>query len=282
MRFVLITGISSGIGLFLAHLLTKEGFFVIGTLRYDKVPDPELLKQTNFAAITMDLHEDVSIEAGVEQLKSILRENPLYALINNAGYAVPGPLTHLPMAHLKAQFQVNVFGSIRLIQLILPFLKSDNTKARILNISSISGLFASPFLGAYAGSKFALEGLSDSLRRELTLFGIKVILIEPGPIKTLIWQKNLRVEEDFKLSPYALYLTKATKTILETERNALPVESLKDPILAALNSKNPKNRYLIHKNKILFLLLAKFLPSKWVDFLVRRNLTSENSKIRPV
>ena len=144
----MITGISSGIGLFLARLLTKEGFFVIGTLRYDKVPDPELLKQTNFAAITMDLHEDVSIEAGVEQLKSILRENPLYALINNAGYAVPGPITHLPMAHLKAQFQVNVFGSIRLIQLILPFLKSDNTKARILNISSISGLFASPFLGA--------------------------------------------------------------------------------------------------------------------------------------
>ena len=230
----------------------------------------------------MDVADESSIERAFAEITSLTGEHGLYALINNAGIASPGPISHLALDKIKYQFQVNVFGLIKMIQMAFDLLIKQGEGSRIINISSVSGLFASPFLGAYASSKFAVEGLSDSLRRELKLMNIKVIIIEPGSIKTPIWSKHLEAAKDFEDSPYSVYMEKARETILEMEKSAIPVESLKIPVLEALMSSKPKTRYLIRKNKFLFCLLAKYLPVPLVDFLVHRNLRSGKRKIRPI
>ncbi len=282
MKYVVITGISSGIGSYLIKLISAQGYQVIGTYRSIQHIDPLLIRQDNIHLVRMDLSDEASIENAFFEINKITGTHGLYGLINNAGIAVPGPISHLSMTDLKNQFQVNLFGQVKVIQLSFELLKRYGNGARIINISSVSGLFAAPFLGAYASSKYALEGLSDSLRRELKPMNIKVIVIEPGPLKTRIWKKHLDLAEAFKNSPYSTYLDKARETILETERNAQPVEVMEIPVLHALQSENPKRRYLIHKNKMRFLLLTKLLPVPLIDFLVHRNLISRKRKIRPI
>lgn len=282
MKFVVVTGISSGIGLYLSKFLINEGFQVIGTHR-DRDLAEGLTKSTNgLVQLYMDLANEHSIELAAIQIQKIVGNQGLYAIINNAGQAIPGPLTEVPMEKIKYQFQVNVFGNLMFIQKLMPLLQLNGPGSRILNMSSVSGLFASPFLGSYAASKFALEGLSDSLRRELKLLGIEVVLIEPGPIRTAIWSKHLGVSEDYKGGLFDQYLLKASDIIQQMEENAMSLDVLNQPILDALLSTKPKTRYLIHKNKFLFLLLAKILPDKWADYLVNRNLKSNNKKLRPV
>ncbi len=236
----------------------------------------------NVHLIKMDVAEELSIENAFAEIKILTKDYGLYALINNAGIAMPGPLSHLAISKMKYLFEVNVFGPVKMIQMALDLLIQYGQGSRIINISSVSGLFASPFLGAYAASKFAMEGLSDSLRRELELLNIKVIVIEPGSIKTRIWGKHLDVASEFKHSPFAEYLDQAREVILRMEENAIAVDRLKKPLLEAMESPNPKTRYLIRKNKILFCLLAKYLPVPLVDFLVQRNLKSGKRKIRPI
>lgn len=282
MKFVLITGISSGIGLYLAKLFAEHSYSVIGTYRNIQYIDSTLMHYKNVHLIKMDVAEELSIENAFAEIKILTKDYGLYALINNAGIAMPGPLSHLAISKMKYLFEVNVFGPVKMIQMALDLLIQYGQGSRIINISSVSGLFASPFLGAYAASKFAMEGLSDSLRRELELLNIKVIVIEPGSIKTRIWGKHLDVASEFKHSPFAEYLDQAREVILRMEENAIAVDRLKKPLLEAMESPNPKTRYLIRKNKILFCLLAKYLPVPLVDFLVQRNLKSGKRKIRPI
>ena len=281
-KYIVITGISSGIGKYLAHLLIDHGFQVIGTHRDPDALQVDFFSEFGSIPLYMDMANEESIVQAAIRIQEITGNEGLYGLINNAGLAIPGPLAEVPIEKFKYQFQVNVFGNLLLIQKLIPLLQLQGGSSRILNIGSVSGLFASPFLGSYAASKFALEGLSDSLRRELQLIGIRVILIEPGPIRTSIWKKNLDVAEDYKDGSFQQYLEKATEVILQMEKNAMPLEVLNKPILHALVSTKPKARYLIHKNKFLFLLLAKILPDKWADYLVYKNLKSNNNKLRPV
>jgi len=282
LKFVVVTGISSGIGLYLSKFLINQGFQVIGTHRDRDVPNGLPNTANGLIQLYMDLANEHSIELAAIQIQKIVGYKGLYALINNAGQAIPGPLTEVPMEKIKYQFQVNVFGNLLLIQKLMPLLQKNGPGSRIINMSSVSGLFDSTYLRSYAASKFALEGLSDSLRRELILLGIAVVVIEPGPIRTAIWSKNLGVSEDYKGGLFDQYLLKATDIIQQMEENAMPLEVLNQPILDALLSTKPKTRYLIHKNKFLFLLLAKILPDKWADYLVNRNLKSNNNKLRPV
>lgn len=282
MKYVLITGVSSGIGHYLTELLSGQNYTIIGSYRNLQALNPTFIKHPQIHLVQMDVTNEDSIIKAFVQINSIVSPHGLYAVINNAGVAIPGPLTELPIERIRQQYEVNVFGPIKIIQQAFDLLKQYGPGSRILNMSSVSGLFAAPFLGAYASSKFALEGLSDSLRRELKLLGIKVILIEPGPIKTLIWKKNLGFNKDFKDSSFAQYLEYADDLISKMETSADQLNCLKKPVLDALNAQNPKSRYLIHKNKILFYLLTKYLPVPLVDFLVQRNLKSSNRKIRPI
>ncbi len=281
-KYVVVSGISSGIGQFICENLIREGFFVIGTQRQVESDSNQHAFQPGFKSIAMDLTDEASILTAALQIEQLVGSEGLYALVNNAGQAIPGPLSELPIEQLKYQFQVNVFGHFLFTQKLIPLLRIHGHSARIINISSVSGLFAAPFLGAYAASKFALEGLSDSWRRELKLLGIPVVLIEPGPLKTKIWQKHLGIADLYKGGSFDSYLQKADEIILNIEQSALPLSALKKPFIKALLSTKPKPRYLIHKNKILFLLLIKILPDSWADFLVNKNLKSANKKLRPI
>ena len=201
--FILITGISSGIGLYLAKNLSKT-YSIIGTVRKE-IQKLELEAEVpNLKVYVMEMRDPNSIRSAFEQIKLDHPELKIKALINNAGYAVPGPLVELNTKLLEEQLRVNLIAPIELIQLSLPFLM--NGESRIINMSSVSGLFASPFLGAYCASKYGLEAISDSLRRELALIGIKVILIEPGSIKTHIWAKHLGLKLKFPHSKFSYFL----------------------------------------------------------------------------
>ena len=276
-KWVLITGVSSGIGLYNANEMVKGPYRVIGSVRdrniQYKTLDPRVV------LIEMDQSSETSISNAFQVINQILGNEKLFALINNAGIAVPGPLVELPMEQFKEQFNVNLFGVLKCTQLAFPLFE---TGSRIINISSVSGLITSPFTGAYSSSKFALEALSDALRRELMLLGIKVILIEPGPLKTKIWQKNLGVGENYKNSVFSDVLARADAIIEETERNALPVEAIWPSINKALELKNPSNRYIVHKRAWMIKILAHFFPSKYLDQMIFKNLRSQNHKIRPI
>lgn len=276
-KWVLVTGVSSGIGLCIANHLANQGYQVIGCLR-DLSNKPSELNQ-KVRLISMDQADESSIANASIELNKIINGQKLYALINNAGIAVPGPLVDLPLDKFREQLEVNVFGVLSLTQKLFPMMTDGS---RIINIGSVSGLLVSPFMGAYCCSKYSIEAMSDALRRELMLLGIKVVIIEPGPLKTQIWNKNLGLADQYKDSIFHQYLLKADDTIAETERNALAVDAIIDPIMKAISHPNPKNRYLVHKSPFLFRLVSSLLPSKILDRMIAKNLKSTNNKIRPV
>ncbi len=282
MKKVFITGANSGIGAHLSLLLAERGYEVLAGVREGSLLPDALKDHANIKKVRLDLDSDQGIENGFQQIAGECAVSGLFALINNAGFALPGPMTHLDMDQLRAQFQVNLFAPVKLSQLCFDLLLKYGPGSRIINISSVSGLFASPFMGAYAGSKFALEGISDSMRRELFGMGIHVVLIEPGPLKTSIWKKNLGLEHKYRNTPYAQILHNADERILATESKALPLEHLDRPILDALESKKPKARYFIHASKWLFLLISQILPVHLADRLIHRHLNTNSTKIRPI
>ena len=203
MNSVVVTGVSSGIGLATVKILTERGFHVFGSVR--KPEDAERLS-IEFGNVFTPLLFDVTDEDAVNQAADRVREqmngHTLCGLVNNSGIAVPGPLMRLNVADYRTQMEVNLIAPLIVTQAFLPLLGTDRSlegkPGRIVNISSVAGKIASPFLGAYSASKFGLEAFSESLRRELMLYGIDVIIIAPGAIATPIWDKA----EAFDVSQY--------------------------------------------------------------------------------
>ena len=182
-KVVLITGASSGIGMTTAKMLLNDGYNV-----YCAARRTELMKELEALGghpLYLDLTDDSSIKNCVDTI--LKAEGHIDVLVNNAGYATGGSLEDTPMANARCQFEVNVFGLIRITQLCLPSMREQKS-GRIVNISSMAGLFSSPFLGWYHAAKYSVEALSDSLRNEVKAFGIKVAIIEPGLIKTKLWE----------------------------------------------------------------------------------------------
>ena len=217
-----------------------------------------------------------AIHTAAEQVQSALGEANLAGLVNNAGISVSGPLMHLPVAELRQQFEVNLFGLVAVTQAFLPLLGARDEAAempgRIINLSSVSGRIAYPFLGPYAASKHALEGLSDSLRRELMLYGIDVILIEPGSVRTPIWDKAEQVDVSrYADTDYAEILVKLQQTTVDLGRQGLRPEKVATIIRLALESPRPKARYVLANNYLLGWLLPQKLPARWFDWLLARS-----------
>jgi hypothetical protein len=278
MKNIFITGVSSGIGLSATKLFVEQGFHVIGTVR--KVEDAEKLHLeygNSFTPLVFDVRDIDKMGSEIKRVIPIL-EKGLFCLINNAGIAVPGPLQCLSEDDFEKQIDVNVKSVRRITNSLLPYLGTDNKykAGRIINISSISGLMVNPFTGAYSVSKYALEAMTDAYRRELDQFGIKVIAIEPGPIKTEIWQKNKGVLTPYYETSYGEILKNADSIIEKTENDALPTSAVDKVLIKAVHLKNPKTRYIVHKNGMLFKVLANYLPDKWVDKLVRMTLKGGN------
>ncbi len=286
MDVIFITGVSTGIGYDAFKTLCQSGYHVIGTVR--KTEDASRLTEkfgTQCTILVFDVTDIVKMQFELEKVKSILEEHGLKCLINSAGLAVPGPLQYLTEDEFELQLDVNVKAVRRITNAMIPFLKINHSKNitpnKIINISSVSGLFNSPFNGAYCISKHALESMNDVYRRELADFGIQVIAIEPGPIKTEIWRKNFGGLDRFKDTEYGKILGSANKIISNAEKSALDVSVITQFITKIINSKNPKTRYIVHQNRLMFKILAYWLPDKWVDKLVKKTMKNKES-FRPI
>ena len=282
MKYVLITGVSKGIGYDATRYLTEKGFFVIGSVR--KEEDTARLSvqfPSNFKAVLFDVTDEEAIKSAATEVKSILGGQALYGLINNAGIAVPGPLKYVSSEELTKQLDVNVLGVHKVTNTFAPLLGATrdfkHEAGRIINISSVSGLFASPFTGAYSISKFALESMNDVYRREFLPFGVKVIAIQPGPIKTPIWDKVKEVDlaARFPNTDYNDILPKAQDIIKSAEKNALPVEKISELLYKILTVKSPKLRYMVHHNKLGFNLMRRLMPTRIVDWIIKKFVFEE-------
>lgn len=277
MKAIVITGVSTGIGYAAAADLTGRGYHVFGSVR--RAADAERLQAEwgeRFTPLLFDVTDGEKVRTAVAQVESVVGDSGLAALINNAGVAIPGPLLHLPLDDFRYQFEVNVFGLLDVTQQFLPLLgarqQAQQPPGRLINISSVSGRIAYPFLGAYAASKHAVEAMSDALRRELLLYGIEVIVIEPGTVRTPIVGKFAAEVERFMGTDYGRILAPMHASVAERERSAIPVERVTAVIRTALETPRPKTRYPIPRKWFSGWFLPRLLPDRWLDRLVARSL----------
>lgn len=286
MENILITGASTGIGYHTAKLLIEKGYSVLGSVRSPK--DADRLKNDfgpHFHPMIFDVTDQESIDRAVKEVQHILTNQGLAGLINNAGVVVNGPLQHMSIADLHRQFEVNVYGALRVTQAFLPFLGAQipakYTAGKIINISSVSGFVTAPFLGAYAMSKFALESMSDGLRRELSIYGIDVVVIEPGAVTTDIWDKSKILDEKYLKTDYEPILKNWKRMVEKTELNGVPPLKVAKVIYKALNNQNPASRYIVAKKKMIMTLVKYILPHRFVDKQLTKSFREKaNSKIQ--
>lgn len=266
--YVLVTGTSSGIGLDCARLLIEQGYQVLGTLR--SASDADRVKAQlgkAFTPLLLDVTDLNAIPVVIAQVGALVGSNGLTALVNNAGIASPtGPLALQPLAEIRAMFEVNVLGLLALTQACLPLLgaqRGARQAGRIVNIGSTSGAVATPMAGSYAISKFAVEALSDTLRRELSIYGIQVAVIEPGPIKTPIWGKAER-DQRYAQSDYAPAMDALFKMAETMAEQGAPVETVSRAVLHAISSRKPKPRYPLNP----MWWMNRLLPTRLFDRLI--------------
>jgi len=277
MRSVVITGASSGIGWATAKLLLDRGFRVFGSVR--KEADADRLKRefgANFTPLLFDVTDEAAVLAAAREVRAALDGETLFGLVNNAGIAVAGPVLELAADEFRRQMDVNVIGPIITTQAFGPLLGTDSAlkgpKGRIVMISSVAGKNGNPLMSAYSASKHAIEGLSESLRREMMLFGIDVIVVAPGAVKTPIWSKAEEVDiSAYKNSPFFPALERIRKFMLQLGESGLPAQKIAERIADALTSVNPKVRYQITPDPMRHLITA-VLPKRMVDKIIAKRL----------
>lgn len=277
MRSVVITGASTGIGWASAKLLLDRGFRVFGSVR--KQADADRLKGefgTNFTPLIFDVTDEAAVLAAAREVRTALGGETLAGLVNNAGIAVAGPVLELAADEFRRQMEVNFIGPIIATQAFGPLLGSDPSlkgpKGRIVMISSVAGRNGNPLTSAYSASKHALEGLSESLRRELMLFGIDVIVVAPGAVKTPIWGKADEVDiSGYKNSPYFPALQKIRAFMMHLGSIGLPAEKIAEKVFAALTLPNPRVRYMIAPDPVRQWITA-LLPKRTVDRIIAKRV----------
>jgi len=278
MKSVVITGASTGIGRASAKLLLDKGFRVFGSVR--KQADADRLKGefgTNFTALLFDVTDEAAVLAAAREVRAALNGETLAGLVNNAGIAVPGPVLELSADEFRRQMDVNVIGPIIATQAFGPLLGSDASlkgpKGRIVMISSVAGKNGNPLTPAYSASKHAIEGLSESLRRELMLFGIDVIIVAPGPVRTPIWSKGQREFDmsKYQNSPYLPAMQKVTAYMQHLDSIGLPPERIAAVVYDALTLPKPKVRYQVTPDPMRHLATA-WLPKRMVDKIIAKRV----------
>lgn len=277
-KTIVITGVSTGIGFATAEELVKLGYHVFGSVR--KAEDGERVRAAlgeRFTPLLFDVTDHEGIKTAVTQVKVAIGDNNLTGLVNNAGISMLGPLMHMDLAEFRHQFDVNLFGLLDVTQQFLPLLgariDAPDPRGRIVMIGSVSGKIAYPFFGAYAASKHALEGLSDSLRRELVIYGIEVSLVEPGTTKTPIINKASEHAGKYSDTDFGLILDKMqAETIAGRQDSAIPVEHVANIVIKALLKEKPKTRYPIPRKKLSGWYIPRWLPDRWLDRLTASKL----------
>jgi len=272
MKYVLITGISSGIGNSIVQKFLSEDCYVFGSVRKPK-DIVRLKKQFNspyFHPLLFDITDRKAVCKAVKIVEEVTSESGLACLVNNAGVSFHGPMEYFPTADLRKQFEINVFSTVEVTQQFLPLLGTRDVKSssgKIIVISSAAGVWTRPFLGPYSSSKHALEAIFDAYRRELKLYGIDVIIIQPGPIKTKIWDKAQLFDiKKYEGTHYEKLLQKIeTNAIKQIKKTALPASRVADKVYLAFKKKKPKARYLVTPMKWAFKLFMYGLPARWLD-----------------
>jgi NAD(P)-dependent dehydrogenase (short-subunit alcohol dehydrogenase family) len=277
MKSVVVTGASTGIGWSCVKVLIAAGFRVFGGVRRQEDAD-RLSREfgARFAPLIFDVSDEAATAAAAKQMKAALNGETLFGLVNNAGISIPGPLLYLGMEDFKRQIEVSLVGQLVVTRAFAPLLGIDRTlkgpPGRIVMISSVIGKTAFPLTGAYSAAKFGLEGMSESLRRELMIFGVDVIIVAPGAVVTPIWEKANAVDvARYDKTAYASVLAQAKNYMMSVGKKGLPPERIGEAVRIALTVRRPKTRYTVAPNPIQTFLLAN-LPKRVVDAMIAGRL----------
>jgi NAD(P)-dependent dehydrogenase (short-subunit alcohol dehydrogenase family) len=273
-RTVLVTGAGRGIGLACVQDLDRHGFRVFAGVRRPQDADGVRAATDGRAVpVSLDITDATQVTAAAGLLQEETGDIGLWGLVNNAGAVYAGPMEHLPVPALRDQLEVNVVGTVALTQACLPALR--RAQGRIVNVSSVNGRIVSPFSGAYAASKFALEAVSDALRRELAGAGVRVIVIQPGAVETPIWEvsrdRALALAETWPPEAHAHYpwLVRAFRNTRVPPR-AAPPSRVAAAIRRALTARRPRSRYRVGWDARLGVLAAWLLPDGSLDAVLNR------------
>jgi NAD(P)-dependent dehydrogenase (short-subunit alcohol dehydrogenase family) len=277
MKSVVVTGASTGIGWGCVKVLIGQGFKVFGSVR--KPADADRLSKefgANFTPLLFDVTDAAAVKAEAAKVEAALGGETLAGLVNNAGIAVAGPLLYLDVDEFRQQLEVNLTGQLIVTQAFAPLLGAVSSRkgepGRIVMIGSVGGRNANPFMGPYNASKFGIEGFSESLRRELMLFGIDVIVVAPGAVATPIWDKAEQVDVTrYANTPYAEALDRIRKFMLDLGRKGFPPEKIGRAVWRALTLARPKVHYTVSPAALQDFILGS-LPKRFVDNLIAGRL----------
>jgi NAD(P)-dependent dehydrogenase (short-subunit alcohol dehydrogenase family) len=275
---VVVTGCSTGIGRATTLHLDRLGFDVFAGVRREA--DAERLASDcseRVRPLILDVTESATIESVSQRVAGEIGATRLQGLVNNAGIAEPAPIEVIPIDALRRQLEVNLVGQIAVTQAMLPLLR--RARGRIVNVSSVGGRVASPALGAYSASKFAIEALSDTMRMELHPWGIQVSVIEPGAISTEIWRRGGEAADStFERVPeeqralYARLVAAVRKMAARMDERGLRPEKVAERIGHALTARRPRTRYVVGTDARIQIALNRLLPDRTYDAVVRRML----------
>jgi NAD(P)-dependent dehydrogenase (short-subunit alcohol dehydrogenase family) len=283
MKSVVVTGASTGIGWGCVKVLIGKGFRVFGSVR--KQADADRLSKefgANFTPLMFDVTDAAAVRKAADQVAAALGNETLAGLVNNAGIAVAGPLLYLDVDEFRQQLEINLTGQLIVIQAFTPLLGADTSRqgepGRMVNITSVGGRNANPFMGPYNASKFGFEGFSESLRRELMLFGIDVIVVAPGAVATPIWDKAEQVDVTrYANTPYAKPLDTVRNYMLEMGRKGFPPETIGRAVWFALTTRKPKVHYTVTPDSFQYWMLG-VLPKRTVDGFIAGRLGLKKAK----
>ncbi|MDQ3940128.1 MAG: SDR family oxidoreductase [Actinomycetota bacterium] len=274
---VLVTGASSGIGEATAVLLAQHGHRVFAGVRQDADAERLSARDRNITSLILDVTDQLQIEQATQEIAHALGDAGLAGLVNNAGIGRGGPVEYLSGDEWRRQFDVNVHGQVDVTRALLPLIRKAT--GRIVFVGSIGGRMSTPFIAPYNSSKFAVAAIADSLRGELRSFGIHVSLIEPGSVKTEIWDKGRQKTDELTtelpaeaLERYGRVLETARRLIDYQERVGIPPVKVAEVIEHALTSRRPRPRYLVGRDARAQAFVARFVPIRARDALIRRLL----------
>jgi NAD(P)-dependent dehydrogenase (short-subunit alcohol dehydrogenase family) len=281
-RVAVVTGSSSGIGFETALLLARSGFHTYATMRNleksKSITEIANTEKLPLQVVQLDVNDDISVKNAIDKIVGAAAENKrIDVLVNNAGYGLVGAFEDLSVEEIKSQFETNFFGVIRITQHVLPVMRKQSSGGTIVNVSSVGGRMGVPVLSAYQSTKFALEGLSESMSYELEPFGIRVVIIEPGFIRTNIVNSSTSAQKALDpKSPYFLLMQKVKnhfKSMMENASSSSPPEEVAKVILHAITSENPQLRYTVGNDAATIIQARMNMPDKEFRKMVIQNFS---------
>lgn len=275
MKHIVITGTSSGIGFASVRYLIDRGFFVFGCVRTES--DAEELRKAypkQFSPLVFDLIDEEAIHQSAAEVKDHLDGKALFGLVNNAAAVVSGPITHISKADMMYQFEVNTFGPLNLCQAYFPLLRGAEGQqpGRIVNVTSLSGEIAMPFLGPYSASKRALMSMTHTLRREFYPYGVDVIEVVPGRVKTGIVEKLNNADQPYQGTDFEVPMRRRMESAMEMREFGLEPAVISAAIHEALTAKNPKYRYVKPDLYFKGYRLPTMLPARMIDRVLAKQM----------